>query len=119
MKSKEEIEQLAKKSNAERGIDSAKSMLEREYVLGYTTAYTQSQKDNEAEENRLKKIMIESSHQSMSLAEEKARNSNKKYTEEDMLKCWNTAFTDAMNIDSETYKPIFYSDFINSLNKQD
>jgi hypothetical protein len=45
--------------------------------------------------------------------------SNKKYTEEDMLKCWNTAFTDAMNIDSETYKPIFYSDFINSLNKQD
>lgn len=42
-----------------------------------------------------------------------------KYTEEDMLKCWNTAFTDAMNIDSETYKPIFYSDFINSLNKQD
>ena len=44
---------------------------------------------------------------------------HKKYTEEDMLKCWNTAFTDAMNIDSETYKPIFYSDFINSLNKQD
>ncbi len=43
----------------------------------------------------------------------------KKYTEEDMLKCWNTAFTDAMNIDSETYKPIFYSDFIKSLNKQD
>ena len=44
---------------------------------------------------------------------------DKKYTEEDMLKCWNTAFTDAMNIDSETYKPIFYSDFIKSLNKQD
>jgi hypothetical protein len=44
---------------------------------------------------------------------------DKKYTEDDMLKCWNTAFTDAMNIDSETYKPIFYSDFINSLNKQD
>ncbi len=42
---------------------------------------------------------------------------DKKYTEEDMLNCWNTAFTDAMNIDSETYKPIFYSDFINSLNK--
>jgi uroporphyrinogen-III synthase len=45
--------------------------------------------------------------------------SEKMYSEEDMLKCWNTAFTDAMNIDSETYKPIFYSDFINSLNKQD
>lgn len=45
MKSKEEIEQLAKQSNAERGIDSAKSMLEREYVLGYTNAYTQCQED--------------------------------------------------------------------------
>ena len=44
---------------------------------------------------------------------------DKKYTEEDMLKCWNTAFIDAMNIDNETYKPIIYSDFINSLNKQD
>lgn len=42
---------------------------------------------------------------------------DKKYTEEDMKKCWNTAFIDAMNIDSETYKPIIYSDFINSLNK--
>jgi hypothetical protein len=52
---------------------------------------------------------------------EKAKEMEKqhKYTEEDMLKCWNTAFTDAVNIDSETYKPIFYSDFINSLNKQD
>jgi hypothetical protein len=45
MKTKEEIEQLAKKSNAERGIDSAKSMLEREYVLGYTNAYNQCQED--------------------------------------------------------------------------
>ena len=45
MKTQEEIEQLAKKSNAERGIDSAVSMLEREYVLGYTTAYTQCQED--------------------------------------------------------------------------
>jgi hypothetical protein len=45
MKSKEEVQQLAKKSNAERGIDSAKSMLEREYVLGYTNAYTQCQED--------------------------------------------------------------------------
>ncbi len=59
--------------------------------LGYINGYTQCQKDI----------------------------TDKKYTEEDMLKCWNTAFTDAMNIDSETYKPIFYSDFINSLNKQD
>jgi flagellar biosynthesis/type III secretory pathway protein FliH len=55
MKSKEEIEQLAKKSNAERGIDSAKSMLEREYVLGYTNAYTQCQEDMAEEIVQLKK----------------------------------------------------------------
>ena len=44
---------------------------------------------------------------------------DKKYTEEDMYNCWQTAFTDAMNISKEDYKPIWYSDFINSLNKQD
>ena len=59
MKSKEEIEQLAKKSNAERGIDSAKSMLEREYVLGYTTAYTQCQEDMAIEIAELKIICQE------------------------------------------------------------
>jgi hypothetical protein len=42
---------------------------------------------------------------------------DKQYTEEDLLKCWNTAFTDAMNISEEDYKPIWFSDFINSLNK--
>lgn len=115
MKSKEEIEQLAKKSNAERGIDSAKSMLEREYVLGYTTAYNQSQKDNEAEENRLKKIMIESSHQSMSLAEEKARNSNKKYTEADIRE----AFNKGALYGSENLNTYYFDELINSLNKQD
>jgi len=44
---------------------------------------------------------------------------NKKYTEEDMYNCWQTAFTDAMNIREKDYKPIWFSDFINSLNKQD
>ena len=43
---------------------------------------------------------------------------DKKYTEEDMLKCWNTAWNDAVSIDFETYEPTFYEDFINSLNKQ-
>ena len=45
--------------------------------------------------------------------------SDKKYTEEDMYNCWQTAFTDAMNIREKDYKPIWFSDFINSLNKQD
>jgi hypothetical protein len=44
---------------------------------------------------------------------------DKKYTEEDMYNCWQTAFTDAMNIREKDYKPIWFSDFINSLNKQD
>ena len=44
---------------------------------------------------------------------------DKKYTEEDMYNCWQTAFTDAMNITKKDYKPIWYSDYINSLNKQD
>jgi hypothetical protein len=41
----------------------------------------------------------------------------KKYTKEDMLKCWNTAWTDAVSIDFETYEPTFYEDFIKTLNK--
>ena len=41
---------------------------------------------------------------------------DKKYTEEDMYNCWQTAFTDAMNIREKDYKPIWFSDFINSLN---
>jgi len=34
-----------------------------------------------------------------------------------MLKCWNTAWTDAVSIDFETYEPTFYEDFIKTLNK--
>ena len=40
--------------------------------------------------------------------------SNKKYTEEDMLHCWNTLMV-AMTHNN----PIFFKDYINSLNKQD
>ena len=92
MKTKEEIEQLAEQwFNEEFLFKNRFYTNSKELRKGYENGYTQSQEDNK----------------------------DKKYTEEDMLKCWNTAFIDAMNIDSETYKPIFYSDFINSLNKQD
>jgi len=40
-----------------------------------------------------------------------------KYTEEDMRKAWNTAYIDAMSIDEETYKPLFFEDFIQSLSQ--
>jgi hypothetical protein len=37
-----------------------------------------------------------------------------KYTEEDMLHCWNTLMVAMTN-----HNPIFFKDYINSLNKQD
>ena len=39
---------------------------------------------------------------------------DKKYTEEDMLKCWNYLMA-AMT----SKNPVFFKDYINSLNKQD
>ena len=40
--------------------------------------------------------------------------SDKKYTKEDMRECWNTLMiAHALN------KPVFFEDYINSLNKQD
>lgn len=42
-------------------------------------------------------------------------NKEKKYTEEDLRKAWNAAYIDAMSIDEETYKPLFFEDFIQSL----
>ena len=41
-------------------------------------------------------------------------NADKKYTEEDMLKCWNYLMA-AMT----SKNPVFFKDYINSLNKQD
>jgi len=38
-----------------------------------------------------------------------------KYTEEDLRKAWNAAYIDALAIDEETYKPLFFEDFIQSL----
>lgn len=39
----------------------------------------------------------------------------KLYTEEQLRKAWNTAYTDALALDNEDYKPKFYEDFIASL----
>ena len=104
MKTKEEIEQLAEKSNAERGIDSAKSMLEREYVLGYTTAYTQCQEDmvEKYTEQDMIKFAFDNYYQ-----EDMA----KKYTKEDIIK--------AIAYGQTTKQIDYHKDFINSLNKQD
>lgn len=40
---------------------------------------------------------------------------NKLYTEEQMRKTWNAAYTDALGMDEEDYKPKFFEDFIESL----
>jgi hypothetical protein len=41
-------------------------------------------------------------------------NKDKKYTKEDMRECWNT-----LMIAHSLNKPIFFEDYINSLNKKD
>jgi len=51
-------------------------------------------------------------------AKEKSEKPINLFTMEDMLKCWNTAYVDAMSIDELDYKPTFFEDFIKSL-KQD
>jgi hypothetical protein len=40
---------------------------------------------------------------------------SKLYTEEQIMKAWTTAYIDALALDNEDYKPIFYDDFIASL----
>ncbi len=42
----------------------------------------------------------------------------KMYSKEDMLKCWNAAYIDALAIDEETYKPLFFEDFIEQFEKK-
>jgi len=39
----------------------------------------------------------------------------KVFTVDDMRKAWNAAFIDAMSLDEETYKPLFFEVFIQSL----
>lgn len=45
-------------------------------------------------------------------------NKDRKYTKEDIRKAWNAAYIDAMSIDEETYKPLFFEDFIQSLHNK-
>jgi len=95
MKTKEEIEQLAKQL-CNISIDLVIDEEERYYKNfqkfdGVVLGYTQCQEDNK----------------------------DKKYTEEDMYNCWQTAFTDAMNCSNKDYTPFWFKDYINSINKQD
>ena len=82
MKTKEEIEQLAR----EEYKDNLHNPFFTAAPMGYIRGYTQCQEDM----------------------------TDKKYTEEDMRECWNT-----LMIAHSLNKPIFFEDFINSLNKQD
>ena len=41
------------------------------------------------------------------------------YSQEDMKKCWNAAYIDALSIDEETYKPLFFEDFIEQFKRKD
>ena len=86
MKTQEEIEQLAKKQKgcSKEYCDSIDEQYG--YLNGYIDGYTQCQEDM----------------------------ADKKYTEEDMLKLWNTLMVAMTN-----KNPIFFKDYINSLNKQD
>ena len=40
------------------------------------------------------------------------------FSEEDMRKCWNAAYMDALALDEETYKPLFFEDFIEQFKKK-
>jgi hypothetical protein len=88
MKSKEEIEKLANEFSKDYIKTTSNSILQSTFKLevGYIKGYTQCQED---------------------MADEK-------YTEEDMLKLWNTVMVAMTN-----KNPIFFKDYINSLNKQD
>lgn len=40
---------------------------------------------------------------------------NKKYTLQDMSNCWYASLADAMQINEEDYKPLFFNDYIKSI----
>jgi hypothetical protein len=88
MKTQEEIEQLANEFSKDYIKTTNNSILQSSFKLevGYIKGYTQCQEDM----------------------------ADKKYTEEDMLKLWNTLMVAMTN-----KNPIFFKDYINSLNKQD
>jgi hypothetical protein len=92
MKTKEEIEQLASKRFTIKQFIGEDDYNRNETIAarcGYTEGYTQCQEDKK----------------------------DKKYTEEDMFKCWEACRRFERPI-REGYAPNF-NEFINSLNKQD
>jgi len=104
MKSKEEIEQLASVRCDTWGE-----------ACAFYEGYTQCQEDNDWTKN----CECESSIGQTWCCNQcglpyDTRKSDKKYTEEDMLKLWNTVMVAMTN-----KNPIFFKDYINSLNKQD
>jgi len=110
MKSKEEIEYLAA-NLANPNVCKTTNWIE---------GYTQCQEDNDWTKN----CECESSIGQTWCCNQcglpyDTRKSDKKYTEEDMYNCWQTAFTDAMNCSNKDYKPFWFKDYVNSLNKQD
>jgi hypothetical protein len=84
MKSREEIEQLA--NDYWEGCDGCDANDKYFFIKGFVCAYIQLQEGI----------------------------GDKKYTEKDMLKCWNYLMA-AMT----SKNPVFFKDYINSLNKQD
>ena len=40
------------------------------------------------------------------------------YSQEDMKKCWNASYVDAMSLDDINYKPLFFEDFMEQLKKK-
>lgn len=83
MRSKEELELLADEFMFSDEDDHKIYHLKIKECVKF--AYGKCKEDYEVEIDRLKKIMIELSHEAMSLAEEKVRNINKKFTEIDVI----------------------------------
>ena len=104
MKTKEEIEELDENKFNEKYYPISR----QGFIEGYNQCQLDMAKDVEYWQS-------ESDH----WYQQAIKMADKKYTEEDMLKCWNTAWNDAISIDFLTYEPTLYEDFIESLNKQD
>jgi hypothetical protein len=60
-------------------------------------------------------ITLQNNSESKAITELSDVEIKKMYSKEDMEKCWNAAYIDALAIDEETYKPLFFGDFIEQL----
>lgn len=107
MKTKEEIEQLAK----EEYKDDLHNPFFTAAPMGFIKGYSQCQEDMAKDVEYWQGEFDHWHQQAMEMAEYVA---DKKYTEADMLNCWNTLMVAMTN-----HNPIFFKDYINSLNKQD